>query len=488
MENALRTDRSNPIHAFHLRPLAACLVLAFSAGALAGSGAHEMTAHRDGPAKASTRTKLKNNSPTILPPQTWTVQNCDDSGPGSLRDILQPNNAQSGDTIDLSSLPTECGMVDSTISLTSGQIIVPQDTLTLKGPDVGSVTISGGDASRIFLHQGVGLLKLYSLTIADGQYHVAANAYGGCIKSDGGVYLKNTHVTGCKATSDFGYASGGGILAPNEVTLISSSVSASESSAPQKVARGGGIVTQGTFASLYSTISGNTAHDSQSLVGVGGGIVATAGAIVFASTIDGNAASFGSALLTDGPAVLKNATISGNISNFCCAVNVIGGDYLTIANSTIAFNTSPTAYGYGAVYFAGSSANSALTLQSSIIASNTAGASNIEEDLFLLPGQGILSGADNLVMETNIPIPPPGVITVMSDPQLGPLQFNGGPTRTHALLPSSPALAKGNDNTTPTLTFDQRGPGYPRTTGTGANITTDMGAIEFDTIFLGDFE
>ena len=84
---------------------------------------------------------------------------------------------------------------------------------------------------------------------------------------------------------------------------------------------------------------------------------------------------------------------------------------------------------------------------------------------------------------------PPDVITVTADPKLGPLQFNGGPTRTHALLPGSPALGVGNDNLiSHGFTTDQRGLGYPRTTGTGGNITTDIGAVEFDTIFLGRFE
>jgi len=48
-------------------------------------------------------------------------------------------------------------------------------------------------------------------------------------------------------------------------------------------------------------------------------------------------------------------------------------------------------------------------------------------------------------------------------------------------------LTKGNDNIVPTLDFDQRGYGYPRTTGTGANIKTDIGAFEFDSIFFDDF-
>ena len=92
------------------------------------------------------------------------------------------------------------------------------------------------------------------------------------------------------------------------------------------------------------------------------------------------------------------------------------------------------------------------------------------------------AGTDNLVIASNVPSPP-GVITVTSDPKLGPLQFNGGWTRTHALLPGSPALGMGND--TGSLTHDQRGVGYPRTSG--PNATTDIGAVQFDTIFAHGF-
>ena len=57
------------------------------------------------------------------------------------------------------------------------------------------------------------------------------------------------------------------------------------------------------------------------------------------------------------------------------------------------------------------------------------------------------------------------------DPMLGPLQDNGGPTWTMALLPGSPALGAGgpSDNE-----WDQRGPGYART----VNGMTDIGAYE----------
>ena len=58
------------------------------------------------------------------------------------------------------------------------------------------------------------------------------------------------------------------------------------------------------------------------------------------------------------------------------------------------------------------------------------------------------------------------------DPLLGPLAYNGGTTRTHALLAGSPAINAGSNPLA--LTTDQRGAGFPRVVG-GA---TDMGAYE----------
>jgi hypothetical protein len=82
--------------------------------------------------------------------------------------------------------------------------------------------------------------------------------------------------------------------------------------------------------------------------------------------------------------------------------------------------------------------------------------------------------------------------TIIAEPQLGPLQDNGGRTWTHALLPGSPAIDRGNnafglfvDQRVYDPTVTQRG--YERTTG----AATDIGAFEFgspDTIFYDGFD
>jgi hypothetical protein len=60
------------------------------------------------------------------------------------------------------------------------------------------------------------------------------------------------------------------------------------------------------------------------------------------------------------------------------------------------------------------------------------------------------------------------------DPMLGPLQNNGGPTFTHALLVGSLAIDMGNPNFIPPPNYDQRGPGFDRV----VNSRIDIGAFE----------
>ena len=76
-----------------------------------------------------------------------------------------------------------------------------------------------------------------------------------------------------------------------------------------------------------------------------------------------------------------------------------------------------------------------------------------------------------------------------TDPMLGPLQDNGGPTPTHALLPESPAIDAGRndlalDESGRQLELDQRGRAFPRVTDDGVNI----GAFEAGTPRLLSFQ
>ncbi len=116
--------------------------------------------------------------------------------------------------------------------------------------------------------------------------------------------------------------------------------------------------------------------------------------------------------------------------------------------------------------------DSDVYLNDSIVAGNAAG------DLIEGWDRRRPSSADfNLIGDpTDVPITEsvPGSNIIGADPLLGPLQDNGGPTLTHALLPGSPAIDSGDPAFTPPPDYDQRGEGFPRV----VNGRIDMGAFE----------
>ena len=170
--------------------------------------------------------------------------------------------------------------------------------------------------------------------------------------------------------------------------------------------------------------------------------------------------------------LIANSTVSDNT-----AVGV-GGIYghgsITIANSTIAFNTEANGLGAGLRMEYG-----IADVESSIIASNDGGSSTVNIGLGI--GGGV-SGANDIIGPSGTTTLPPD--TIQADPLLSPLANNGGPTLTHALRSGSPAIDAGNN--VQGLSNDQRGPGFARVLGPAA----DIGAVEFDddVIFADGFD
>ncbi|MBL8183277.1 MAG: hypothetical protein JNL64_17055, partial [Blastocatellia bacterium] len=75
------------------------------------------------------------------------------------------------------------------------------------------------------------------------------------------------------------------------------------------------------------------------------------------------------------------------------------------------------------------------------------------------------------------------------DPLLGPLSFNGGSTRTHALLTGSPAIDTSDPATFPST--DQRGIARPQNGDGTGDTRADIGAYErrlTDSIANGSFD
>lgn len=398
-----------------------------------------------------------------------TVTTCADSGTGSLRAAIA--NAGNGDTVTFNAGAMNC----STITLTTGALVVHQADLTLTGPDGDLLIIDANLAGRVIDHEGAGTLHIAKLAAIRG-FISASFAYGGCIYSKGSVAAANVTVYGCRAQTTEFFAAGGGIYAHNldlRDSTISHSVAAREPGGASGGGWGGGAYVIGTAAVRSSTFYSN-------LSDFGGGLMATM-ATIDGATFTDNSASFGAAIAVGGQAgqlQLMNSTISANTAYVCAGIfssspNAPSQHSITLSNSTVAFNKAVQATYGGHPYAAGLCGAGTLSVQSSIIANNRTDyntATPHAGDFSAAAGTS-LSGAGNLIMATLAGTTAPAG-TLTADPKLQPLADNGGPTRTHALGPGSPAIASGNNAAR--LASDQRGPGYARMTGR----KTDIGAFQ----------
>lgn len=273
--------------------------------------------------------------------------------------------------------------------------------------------------------------------------------------------------------------------------------------------KAGGIATaasSGTIAT--STISGNTVL-CQYFCG-GAMYLSDSTFTISGTTVSDNLAAgrvdyvSGGALVFGGTARFVNSTLSGNVgvgnrqvSGAAWVSNSSGGG-LTFINSTISDNTAVAFYGKAAggvllasLYFSPQPPiNESLTLSNTIVAANAPADSDIAWDPYgtnvLSAAYSVLGSAQN-VAEFN----DPGNDNLFTDsPGLGPLSDNGGPTKTHALLPDSPALRAGSRALAAfdgqPLNYDQRGFGYLRDLGG----SVDIGAFEEqgDRSFANGFE
>jgi hypothetical protein len=414
------------------------------------------------------------------------VTNCEDSGPGSLRDAVAV--AASGDTVDLG------GLACSTITLTSGAIEIPQDDLYIKYTPHGGPrpTIAANLQSRVFHHTGQGTLKVEGVVVDNGKYDNSkpfelVDADGGCIYSAGNIHVVASEVANCIAKATRGaQAAGGGLFAEGSITLVESVVTGNIATATAEFNDGGGLFAHGAVAIYYSRVSNNVVYGPGES-GFGGGIVVinagTTPSVIAKSTIDGNVADIGGAFMLSGiatygtAATITDSTITGNSASRYAAAGYSRGP-LTIVSSTIAFNTS-TSSG-PALEIA--SHTDPIRIESSIVADN-----DNESFDYDIGAQGYaitIAGSHDLVIFAAPSIALPAD-TIGDEPMLLALADNGGPTPTLAPDPGSPAIDRGDN--ADALLFDQRGSPYPRVSGAAA----DIGAYERqagDAIFGDGFD
>ena len=300
---------------------------------------------------------------------------------------------------------------------------------------------------------------------------------GGGVSTVVTIASTSANVMLSNVTLQHGYAQyGAGIYNSGTLTLTSAMVTANGASASGQ-AMGGGIYNIGVLTINNSTIAGNSAGAfGRSEYAYGGGIANNNGKLTInRSTISGNSASLGivngsgraygggiANLL--GTLAINNSTLSGNsarptIYNPSYGGGISSGGKQTINNTTISGNSAT--YGGGI--------SGSATIQNSIVANNAGGNCNTT----------VTSTGYNLSSDGSCNFKGPGDMNNIN-PNLGYLQYNGGPTQTMALSEGSPAIDAGNpsgctDGSGHLLKIDQRGNPRPDKEDTGG---CDIGAYE----------
>jgi predicted outer membrane repeat protein len=289
--------------------------------------------------------------------------------------------------------------------------------------------------------------------------NIAASGSGGGINNDTGTLTVNASTF---SGNSAGFPGGGGIYNydPNggsaTATVITSTLSGNSA------VSGGGILNDGSNGgSAMLSVNACTFNGNSASTKGGGiandGISGTATSLVATCTFSTNTAINGGGICNAG-ASSTNATLRVNASTL--SGNSASGDG-------------------GSIFNDGSSAGHAtLEIGDTILTRGTSG-SNITNALGTVISHGYNLSSDG----------GGGFLTATGDrtntnPLLGPLRNNGGPTFTHALQINSPAVDQGKRDAIPSLalTTDQRSAprpfDFPTTTDASGGDGSDIGAFE----------
>lgn len=414
---------------------------------------------------------------------------------------------KTADTNDGSCGALDCSLREAVIAanatVDAEVIVLPAGTypLTLYGPGedaaatgdldiTAGVVISGGGLAtvsaaglgdRVFqVLAQAGEVTLAGLTITGGSPGPCPEEYLG----GGGVHNAATlTVEGSVVGGNAACHRGGGIATVGSLTLVRSVVADNTTGC-----MGGGVDGRGTLTVIDSTIRDNTVHNLSGGGASGGGIAFAGDVVISGSTIAGNTAravesspeanhAFGAGVFHyDFGLSMVNSTLSGNHAVLesgggvtpagqAMGGGLYAGSYTTLNHVTIVANRAETTAGTHSLGGGIGTADGWVEATNTLLAGNAAAHGPDCE--------GPLDSHDHNLIENPSGCEVEGALayTVLGEAaRVGPLQFNGGPTPTHALLPGSPAIDGGCPAAC--LPADQRG--LPRPQGRAC----DMGAVE----------
>jgi hypothetical protein len=445
------------------------------------------------------------------------VTNTNDSGPGSLRQATE--EAPPGETINVPA---------GTYTLTSESLVIVKG-LTIAGSGAGSTIVRAGGQFRVLVAAGEFDLTISGLTIRDGNEVDAGGIVqgGGILSSGVRLTLRNVVVTGNTANGDGAAGQNGGIVqggglfqAGGSLTLVESTISGNNALARGASEQAGGIVQGGGLwaassvtvsnsmvsGNLASALGGQGPSNTEQVGGIiqGGGLWAVASggsSLSFAGlTLSGNLADASGGpggkggIIQGGGSLLGNSVPVASLSNATITSNVARADGagagIIQGGGVIATNSETAPFELLSVTFSGNRVEPAtvlggggnlltagpFTIRNSIIAAGSGpmGSENCSTNEELSSLGFNIDSLDQCGFKT-------AGDKVNTDPLLGPLQSNGGPTQTMVPASNSPAVDQGKSFG---LGTDQRGVLRPIDLPTIANSVvpgadgTDIGAVE----------
>jgi len=308
-----------------------------------------------------------------------------------------------------------------------------------------SLSVAGGLRNR-------GTLTLNAVTFRDNEAPLGGGVRNsGTLIVNGGAFVHN-------GASD-PQSKGGGLFNSGGMVTLSDVIFSQN-----LAATGGAISNFGILAMDATTVDRNTATTQ------GGGIFSATVMTIDKSTISNNVAfRGGGGLFDDGSSlVVTNSTFSSNRTSIGSGGGILNLGPATFTNVTVANNATRNPEGFlgGGGIVNDEHGNPRITLRNTITSGNVGGD---------CAGSHIVSEGHNLSSDATCDFTGPGDLRSV-DPHLGPLADNGGPTRTHALLPGSRAIDAGGDLVCPNQ--DQRGLSRPFDGDSDGQAVCDIGAYE----------
>ena len=460
---------------------------------------------------------------------TLTVTNTNDSGPGSLRQALA--DANDGDTIGFAvsgaigltsgellvdkdvtisgpgadNLAVDGNAKNRVFHITTGRTVVISG-LTIRN---GFVTGDFPDGIGAGIYNDHATLTVDDCVISGNLATSGAGIYNDAYNpgetGDNAVLTVNNSIFGANVSN----GGGGGIYSfvfhRGEAVLTINNSAFTGNSAGNDNSGGGignasfDVPTQARATLTHCTFSGNSAGFEGGGIfnyGLGKGLSTIQ---VDSSTLSENSAEQGGGICNNSDGLgfaaidIDNSSLTGNSATDgggVCNFGFSGNAELRISNSTLSNNSSQTGGGIGnestdgiadlninGSTFSGNSATDfgasiynnhvftpALYIINTILNAGASGA-----NIYNVNGR-VISQGYNLSSDDGA-----GYLTgpgdqINTDPLLGPLQDNGGPTFTHQLLNGSLAINGGDPNFTPPPLYDQRGPGFDRVVNDGLDI------------------